>query len=151
MMAQSHSEQRNCSTTPRTVNGIIRRSDERRKGHRWGKVAIQTSLGACIHAATRISNKIANINAPKPRSMTSLITSGFSKSSRRTNSPPAGIRGGSQESPHFECSTSPNLKRDGRSLLASLLRPAGRHAPPLFGWRQRSQRDYRTEFHTVRE
>jgi len=34
VMAQSHSEQRNCSTTPRTMNGIIRRSDERRKGHR---------------------------------------------------------------------------------------------------------------------
>jgi hypothetical protein len=53
-----------------------------------GKVGIQTSLGACVHAATRISTKIANINKPKPRSMTSLITSGFSKSSRRTNSPP---------------------------------------------------------------
>jgi hypothetical protein len=127
MMAQSHSEQRNCSTTPRKVNGIIRRSDEWRKGHRWGKVAIQTSPGACVQAATRISNKIANINAPKPRSMTSLITSAFSKSSRRTNSPPQ-ESGEVHRSLFFERSTSPNLKRDGRSLRASLLRPAGRHA-----------------------
>jgi hypothetical protein len=152
MMAQAHSEQRNCSTTPRTANGIIRRSDERRKSHRKGKVGIQTNLGACVHAATRISNKIAKINTPKPRSMTSLITSGFSKSSRRTNSPPH--ESGEVDKSHRMSSvqlSAPNLKRDGRSLPASLLRLTGRHALPLFGWRQRTRRVYRTEFHTVSE
>lgn len=128
MMAQSHSEQRNCSTTPRTVNGIIRRADEWRKGHRLGKVAIQTSLGACVHAATRISNKIANINAPKPRSMTSLITSGFSKSSRRTSSPRRNQERFTRVTALRVFNFAQPKERRPISSCASLLRPAGRDA-----------------------
>jgi len=112
---------------PHSWNGIICRLDEQRKGQMCERnlVAIQTSAGACVHAATRISNKIPNINAPKPRSITSLIKSGFSKSSRRTKPPPKESEGGLAESAP---------KERGRPLLLDLLRP-GRHAPHLFGWR----------------
>ncbi len=87
------------------------------------RLLVQTSAGACVHAATRISNKIPNINAPKPRSIASLIKSGFSKSSRRTKPPPKDPEGGLAESA---------LKREGAPLLPGLLQP-GRHAPhPLW-------------------
>ena len=44
---------------------------------------------------TRIRIKIAKTNAPAPRSMTSLITSGFSRSSRRKSTSLKYWRGGS--------------------------------------------------------
>ena len=131
-MAQSHSEQRNCSTTPRTLNGIIRRSDEWRKGHRWGKVAIQTSPGACVQAATRISNRIANINTPKPRSMASLFTSGFSKSSRRTNSPPQ--ESGEVHKSHRTSSVQLRQPKERRALPSCQPPPTGRQARPSPLW-----------------
>jgi hypothetical protein len=124
-MAQPHSEQWNCSTIPFAWNGIICRLDERRKGQMCERnlVAIQTSAGACSHAATRISNKIPSINAPKPRSMTSLIKSAFSKVFTTHKTTSQGIGGRfSRECP----------KERGRPLLPGLLRPRQARPSPLW-------------------
>jgi hypothetical protein len=53
---------------------------------------LQTCAEACVRATTRIRIRITNINVPAPSSITSLIKSGFSRSSRRKKIPPL-IRG----------------------------------------------------------
>ena len=110
---------------PHSWNGSFA-ADERRKGQMCERnlLALQTSAGACVHAATRISNKIPNINAPKTRSIAPLIKSGFSKSSRRTKPPPKESEGGLAESA---------LKREGAPSCQASSGPTGTPLTSLGG------------------
>ena len=61
--------------------------------------SFQTGAAAFVRTTKRIKIRIAKTNAPAPKSMTSLITSGFSRSSRRTKAPRKIGGGGGHESP----------------------------------------------------
>jgi hypothetical protein len=76
-----------------------------------------------VRTTTRIRIRTMNTNAPAPRSMTSLITSGFSRSSRRTKAPPRKVRGEVGTSHRFVLGSSrallipPHLGLDAVTLM----------------------------------
>ena len=148
-MTQTHSEQRNRSTRSHSpgMGSSVAWTNRERAICKEIYIAIQSSLGACVHAATRISNKITNINAPKPTSITSLIKSGFSMSSLRTNHLPRNKR--EVRVTALRGSTPRNLKREGRSLPA---RPPptkqARPLPSLGGETQPTSLPYRIPHNT---
>ncbi len=64
-----------------------------RRSYYERRTAVQSGAEARVRATTRIKIKITKINAPAPKSMTWLNTSGFSRSWRRTKPPSRNIGG----------------------------------------------------------